>query len=514
MPELQQTLYSAGTSGAERSSRKHPHRTWQFVAAAAFALFLAFSIGYSLTRSPWWDEGVFADVAMNFRNFGHLGSTVMAPRGYLNWPGVHEYTYWQFPLYLLVEGAWIRLFPPTIEWMRLLSVLWGCLYLASWFLFARGVTKDQNLSLFLTSVIALDYAVIATASNGRMEMMCGALEMAALASYINLRAVKPKLAIIMAGFFGAISLFCHPMGLVTNLCIVAVILFLDWRRIPWSAVPVASLFYAVGIALCVRYALEAPKIYSAQTSAAVVYRESSLPGILRNVATDFYHRYYGYYFASLTGVNKFKCFALLFGVAGFFVIIANRALRSQLIAKLLLLLAVVSYAGVAAVDNQDHAVYFIYSMPFVTACGAFWVYDQWPRRGLGRLISSGLLLAALTASLAGFAIKIHQNGLRNQYDPAIAVIRKNLPPGGIVDGGSELGFALGFQPRLVDDRYIGYWSHGALPDVYAENRYYVPVGHEETVWNASRKLLAQQYRLIFHNDDYRIYLRNDLPVRQ
>ena len=33
------------------------------------AAFLVLTIGLSLTRSPWWDEGVFADLALNFRNF-------------------------------------------------------------------------------------------------------------------------------------------------------------------------------------------------------------------------------------------------------------------------------------------------------------------------------------------------------------------------------------------------------------------------------------------------------------
>jgi hypothetical protein len=88
-----------------------------------------------------------------------------------------------------------------------------------------------------------------------------------------------------------------------------------------------------------------------------------------------------------------------------------------------------------------------------------------------------------------------------------------LPPGSQVYGGAELGFALGFGPRLVDDRYLGYWSGNPEPAIYAMNPNYVPMPTHDPAWTASRKDLAEHYRLIFQNRDYRIYLRNDLPFR-
>src|SRR5271169_2699794 len=100
-------------------------RTAWLCAGGVMLVFLVLGIAQSLTLSPWMDEGMFADVAFSFRNFGHLGSSVLDPYGYQDLPGVHQYTYWQFPLYFVGLGIWFRMVPVTVVWMRLFSVAWG-----------------------------------------------------------------------------------------------------------------------------------------------------------------------------------------------------------------------------------------------------------------------------------------------------------------------------------------------------------------------------------------------------
>src|SRR3974377_1170233 len=118
-------------------------RTQWLLAGGGMLVFLALSIGHSLTRCPWWDEGVFADIALNLRNFGHLGSTVLDPNGWLELPDVHRYTYWHFPLYPMSLGYWFRLVPATVVWMRLFSVLWACVFVISWFVVVRSLTRKE-----------------------------------------------------------------------------------------------------------------------------------------------------------------------------------------------------------------------------------------------------------------------------------------------------------------------------------------------------------------------------------
>ena len=71
-------------------------------------------------------------------------------------------------------------------------------------------------------------------------------------------------------------------------------------------------------------------------------------------------------------------------------------------------------------------------------------------------------------------------------------------------GGSELGYALGFNSNLIDDRFLGYTS-GKRPDVFVENEYY---GGGGPGWDFSRQLLRTQYHLVLANSAYRVYVRN------
>jgi len=313
-------------------SRSLSSRNAWLLASIAFLMFLALSIGYSLTRAPWWDEGVFADVAMNFRDHGYLGSSVLDPYSYLELPQAQRYTFWQFPLYLVTLGSWFHLVPATPEYMRILSVIWGCLYIACWFLFVRSLSRNETLALFVASVVALNYTLIAAASNGRMDMMCAALGLAGLASYSCFRESNWPRAVILASVFGAAALFCHPMGVLMNVSIAALVAF-DWRQARLRPLLWAGLLYLTGGALCVLYILRAPPgVFSAQIAASS-YRVAGIAAALRNVLNDGYQRYVIFYWTILSGVNKLKVATLIFPVAGVIGAAADRNLRSRPLVK-------------------------------------------------------------------------------------------------------------------------------------------------------------------------------------
>ena len=504
------TLAESGPSGTLLRAGTRA-RLW---AAFCVLIFLALSVGYSVTRPPWWDEGVFADIALNFRDHGHLGNSTLYSYGYLEWPEANHYTYWQFPFYLITLGSWLHLVPPTIEWIRMLSVLWACLYVFAWFLVVRALSRDEPLSLLVASMVALDYATVAAASNGRMDMMCAALGQAALAVYLWLRDSHWNAAVTAAGFLGAASLLCHPMGVVTNAFLVSVVL-LDWKRIRWTGILGAAVPYLIGSALLLRYILQAPAVFLAQTKAASTYRITGFTAVIENLFNDLYLRYGGLYYSSMHGINKLKVASLIFAVVGVVAFAMRRNLRHQPLGKMLLFMACIAYIGVALVDNQKFPIYFIYSMPVFTACGVVWVHDCWKNRGPWRWISAALLGSAVAATIAGFTYKIHENDYDHLYKPAVAAIRASLPPGGLVMGGSELGFGLGFGSNLIDDRYLGFFS-GKTPDVFVVNQYYgaMPGAQLGQAWVASREKLRTQYHLTFSNEAYRVYALNRGPAPQ
>jgi hypothetical protein len=498
-------------SEAQRSVVPNTRLAW-LLASAAFISFLVLSIGYSLTRQPWWDEGLFADPAINFRNSGHLGSTVLATHGFMNFPGVHQFTFWQLPLYLISLGAWLRIVPVTIFWIRMFSVVWGAIYIYAWFAMTRRLSQNQTLGLLVSSVVALDYAVVMAASNGRMEMMCAALGQVAVAYFICNRESNWTRAIAVAACFGAASLFCHPLGAICNLSLAAVVA-LNWRDIRWRGLALAVLPYTIGLAVYACYVLQAPDIFLTQARAAYLFRIHEGRGLLVSIAQDFHTRYWNLYFQALSGVKRLKVASLLFGVLGTVLLAFDRKWRSQPLGRMLLVMAAIGYVGVAALDNMGHPVYSIYSMPILSACGAVWVYATWQRSLYFRYLPALLLSASILATVGGNCAKIAENNYRRLYDPAIGVIRANLPPGGVVMGGSELGFALGFQSKtLIDDRYAGY-ATGKAPDVFVRNEYYSTSEflREYTREEYARKLLATQYHVVFDNTAFRVYARNKVP---
>jgi hypothetical protein len=476
-------------------------------ACGAIFLFLALAVGFSFTRGPWWDEGLFADVALNFRNHGHLGSSLLAPYSYQNFPAVTHYTYWQFPIYLVSLGAWFRIAPATVESMRLFSLFWGCVYIACWFLFVRGMSRNTNLALLVASVVALDYSCIGAASNGRMDMMCAALGQAALAAYVCLRTSHRNLALLLAGLFAAASLFCHPMGALTNLFLAIVVLH-DARQLRWPALMLGAIPYLVGAVLCFLYAAQAPQIFWAQARATSRYRVSSFDSLLENVVNDVYERYLKFYFANFSATTALRGFALLFGVAGIVAIIASKRLRSALLARMLLFFAAAGYIGIALLDNQKFPHYLIYSTPVFSACGALWVYDTWPRGGVARVLACGLLLGFVAATAGGFGFKIHRNDYQQIYRPAISSIRQMSRAQDIIMGPSELGFALGFHWPLIDDCYLGFTS-GIRPKVYIMHSSCGPSPATQRAWDWSRRELAIAYDRKATFGSYDIYLRKD-----
>jgi len=391
--------------------------------------------------------------------------------------------------------------------------MWGCIFVVSWFVVVRSLSRKEPLALLVASVVALDYTSVLTASDGRMDMMCASLGLAGLASYFWFRDSHWTRGLVLAACFGAASLFCHPMGVVTNVAIASMVL-LDWRRIKWGALLAASLPYLLGVAFCLYYIHQAPDVFLAQSRAMSRYRVSGLEEILRNIFNDASKRYIHYYYENYTGIAKLKIASLIFPVGGVVGLLADPDLRSQPLGKRLLFLACVAYVGVAVVDNQKFPHYLVFSVPVLTACGAVWVYARWQKGGWSRFLACGLLVVSIGATVGGVGYNIYKNEYRNLYHPAVAAIQSSLPPGGLVMGGSELGFALGFGPPLVDDRYLGYFS-GKTPDVYVVNGFYFPMRRSPGsihAWESSLTTLRSRYHLSFENQAYRIYVRNDVPV--
>ena len=482
--------------------------TLRLCATLALAAAFALAIAYAWTHCPWWDEGLFSDVALNFRNTAHLRSSLLAPNSYVNLPAPDRATYWQFPAYLIGLGAWLRIVPVSIYSVRLFSVLWGGVFVVSWFVFVRAFSRNESLSLLAAVAVGFDYSVISAASDGRMDMMCAALGMAALALYAKWRVSPHTRTALLTGLCAAASLFSHPMGLVMNACLLALVLC-DWRKLHWRFALSAVIPYVVfGIAWTL-YILQDPPLFLAQMKAISGYRVGGILFTLRSMLRDLPDRYLHFYFAPRGGLHRLKIFIPLFGLAGLLMLVGNQQWRAQPLVRRLILMLAVAFLGVAAVDDMKFPYYLVYVMPMLAALGATSLYQTFSSRSALRYVAASLGLAFLGANAADCLYYIHRNDFANEYRPAVATIRQLRQPGDIIMGPSELGYAFGFQLPLIDDCYLGYHS-GIKPRLYVMYSSCNPPPGDKQPWIWSREQLAANYREMYRNPAYTIYLRNSL----
>lgn len=500
-------MLAADTTVTPQSYIRATRRTW-ILGGVAVLMFLALAIGYCLTRRPWWDEGLFADVALNFRNHGHLGSTVLDESGYLLLPQVHNYTYWQFPLYFVVLGSWLKFLPESVVWMRFFSVFCALIYLLCWFVIIRKLSRNEPLAICVTSFLALDYHVLSAAADARMEMMCAALGQAALAAFFLWEESNWRRAVFVAACFGSAALFTHPMGALVNV-VLAIVVLLRRREIEWKGLAVAGVPYIVGGALCLAYIMQAPHVFATQFHSAEGFRVGGFVATLKNALNDFQTRYLYWNWTDVSGILRAKILVLAFPAIGLLAVAIHRKLRKQRFGMLLLISSIVGYLGVALIDNMKFPLYFVYSLPPMTACGAVWVYSQCRERGRFRYIALACAGLFLLSSCVGIVFKIRRDEWQRTYTPMVNAVRTGLPGNGLLVGGSELGFSFGFGPSLVDDRYAGVIS-GKAPDVFVVNDMYgIPRNADsEKQYQAFEARLKNDYHEVLANNVYRVYFLN------
>ncbi len=127
--------------------------------AGALVVYLFLSIGTSITKRPWSDEGWFANAAFNLMTKGFMGTTVLETKG-TPLQGMEQHTYWVMPLHLLMQAGWYKLFGFGLLQMRGLSVAWGIVALLAWFVIATHLLEDVRAATLAFALIAFDYVFI------------------------------------------------------------------------------------------------------------------------------------------------------------------------------------------------------------------------------------------------------------------------------------------------------------------------------------------------------------------
>src|SRR5882724_8279946 len=140
------------------------------------ALYLTLAGAADRTYMTWCDDAWFATPGINLATNGTFGTPVLdetAVWNARNLRGVNQRTYWFMPLHPVVVAGWTFIAGASLLAVRTLSMLWGLVALAAWFLIVRKFAEPDGMrpALFMAALLAIDFHFLVYAGYGRMDMM-------------------------------------------------------------------------------------------------------------------------------------------------------------------------------------------------------------------------------------------------------------------------------------------------------------------------------------------------------
>ena len=493
------------------------------IAAGSLAIYLSLAISNSLAKRPWCDEAWFANPALNLMTTGSMGSPVIEPTGScvtgrkpgVVLEGINQHTYWIMPLHVLAQAAWYRVTGFSLFSLRLLSVLWGLVALASWFLIVKYLSADYRVAMLAVLFIAVDYAFVSSASFGRMDMMNAALGFAGFAAYLALRAKRLNLAVMASHSLVAASVFTHPNGVLPFLGLVFLTIYFDRKRLAWRHAAGAVLPYLVLAGGWTLYILQSPSDFVSQIGANASGRwagGASLFPFVNEVKNRYLANFYSPSYSS--GVAGLRVLIPLAYFAALIAAAFTSKIRGAKGPRALLLLALIYFVAMSFFEGMKSFFYLVHITPIFASLLAVMVSHWWRERLLpAPLVAGGVcsLLALQVTWAINTAIK---NSYQTKYVAAMEVLKQNSLPSSLIMGSADVGFALKFPENLTDDTTLGYTT-GKKPDfIVVEDIYYQQsfrgfASRQPELFEYVSRLLTEQYRPIYNEESFKIYKRAD-----
>jgi hypothetical protein len=490
--------------------------------AAIGALYLALATAAVHTYMPWVDEAWFATPGLNLAANGAFGTSTLdetAAWKHLDLRGINRFTYWIMPLHPLAVAGWTFIGGTSLFAVRTLSMLWGLVALAAWFLFVRKLAEPGGLrpALFMAALLAMDFEFIQCAGTARMDMMTEAMLSSAFASYLLLRERNFIRAVLVSQSFMMLAGMTHPIALGGFAGLLFLTLYFDWRRVRVQHVALAALPYAIGAAAWSLYISLEPAMFWHQFSGNVAGRLLHGGGFLPTVWEQYKERFlwiYGWAPES-RGFSHIKIMLFLILMGG---LVAGWALpdfRHNRNYRACLILCTLSYVCYACLDRDVHEFYLVHIMAPVIAVLAL-VLDWLLRTRRAPVWSvAAVFLLVTTIQLTTTGLRIRQDAYHRRYLDTTAFIQEHAKPNDLVMGSSELGWQLGWNSHLVDDYRLGFIS-GKRPDIVVldKNRYQEWIANlsvgEPQAYQFIQALLENEFRLVHRNAGYAIYSRKNL----
>lgn len=480
---------------------------------AIFAVFIALALARCWTNLPWFDEGCFYGPVYNWIVHGHTGTTVMEGKGF-PWEGIERHQYWQPPMHLIWDFAWLKIFGLSLVAFRSLSTFAGVCWLISWLFLLTYFRTPIVMRLLAFAFIATDYAVLRAASDGRTDMISAALGLAAVALYLHFRERNFTLAVILSQTFLVCGGLTHPLGGVVYIVLLAYffIHYGDWRKVRAYHIALALLPYAIGAFGWGLYIAKDPqtfrRIFFGSSAAG---RLSGLMNPWLAIKREVILRYlapFGLFGHSW--VLKVKLLIPILYVIAALLVLLIKPVRQQPFLKPFIAMWALAVITVFVVDNQKNGTYMVHLLPFyavLMAGGLFYLFEH--SRFSSRAAALAFAAGFIALQAGGSLIIILSNPYHRLYLPVTNYVLQHARPDDRIVGTSELAFGIGFD-RLHDDMALGYYVDKKPDIIIMCPRYEIwyEANRGLPVYDFVQARLAQ-FQPVFGNEDFQVYLPKD-----
>jgi hypothetical protein len=480
---------------------------------AIFLVFTGLLAGEALRKQPMCDEGWFFSPIHNFLAHGSTGTNVLDATG-LPWAGVEKRTYWQVPVFFVVEALWMKMFGMSLWTMRSVAVLAGIGTFASWILVFRYLGFERHTVMLSAAILAVDYTLINNSAYGRMDSLSSLFGVLALVTYLYLRDKNFVLCLFGSQLFLMLSGLTHPMGgaVFTSGFVVLFVLNQDVRQMSAVRIAAGILPYLMGAAAWGLYIAQDPASFIKQFGSNTSGRFDGILAPWTALQGEF-SRYFGSYgLRSDNTLAKAKLIIPVIYIAGALLAAFNRDLRRTAPVRKAVLMLGAGALMMMLIDNCRYGNYLIHIVPLYAILLASWVVWAWRQVPASKTALACGMGVFLGVQAMGPIYWIHRDGYHKEYLPLIQFVRSVTPAGGKITGPARLGFQLGFDDNLKDDFSLGYFS-GRTPDVIVQDYLYWNRLRASDAPPAVHKALLEimsHYRPVFSEPEYTVLV----PVEQ
>jgi hypothetical protein len=170
------------------------------------------------------------------------------------------------------------------------------------------------------------------------------------------------------------------------------------------------------------------------------------------------------------------------------------------------------------VFNQKLSYYLIHLIPLYIALFSVWVYHSWTTTD--RMMVRGLIAAGVfglvVLEAGGVAVRSARRSMVEAERKVVAFVKSHTAPDQPIVGTASLIYALDFDPRLIDDQYLGLRS-GRTPRAIIIDEALYQTNYNG--WMKSRpedmkRILArlEEYDRVYTDGNYRVYLRKNVSA--